>query len=467
MFSKTGCQTLLASATSSMARPTSASAPLTQKKKKSFCTIAHRHHRCTFFTATTFPGVPKGEKRRRYDCATRKRRLHASSVAVAEETTTKVAPASGTKYEKENEIALDAVRIASTICDKVQAQLMRMDEKSITKGDKSLVTLADYAAQAVIAWRIGQDEPDMKFLGEEDADALVNGGEDGKEVLRKIAVLVNEAIHSFYPDAKQLSDDEVAALIDKGKGEGGPEGRHWILDPVDGTLGFVRGDQYAIALALMDEGELVLGAMGCPNMPKTGDVLEFDDAYSYGFSPRTVSKMLAGGSSAKMDWYKGCVFTAVRGNGCWIWPTSPDIKVNPTKVQVSSEFEPQKARFCEPVMKANSSQGFTASVADNLGIESKPLRIYSQVKYGSVARADADVFMKFPKAEYREKVWDHASGVIIVEEAGGVVTDAGGTPLDFSKGRYLELDRGIVAASSALHEKLMQAIQLSWDSAAL
>lgn len=394
-------------------------------------------------------------------------RAFASAIAEDNAATAKEVPAKGTKYEKENEIALDAVRIASTICDKVQAQLMRMDEKSITKGDKSLVTLADYAAQAVIAWRIGQDEPDMKFLGEEDADALVNGGEDGKEVLGKITVLVNEAIRAFYPDAKELSDDDVVALIDKGKGEGGPVGRHWILDPVDGTLGFVRGDQYAIALALMDEGELVLGAMGCPNMPKSGDVLEFNDAYSYGFSPRTVSKMLAGGSSAKTDWYKGCVFTAVRGNGCWMWPTSPGVKVNPMKVHVSSVFDPQKARFCEPVMKANSSQGFTASVADNLGIESKPLRIYSQVKYGSVARADADVFMKFPKAEYREKVWDHAGGVILVEEAGGVVSDAGGAPLDFSKGRYLELDRGIVAASSALHEKLMQAIQLSWDSAAL
>ena len=112
-----------------------------------------------------------------------------------------------------------------------------MDEKSITKGDKSLVTLADYAAQAVIAWRIGQDEPDMKFLGEEDADALVNGGEDGKEVLRKIAVLVNEAIHSFYPDAKQLSDDEVAALIDKGKGEGGPEGDIGFWTPWMGRSG--------------------------------------------------------------------------------------------------------------------------------------------------------------------------------------------------------------------------------------
>ena len=143
------------------------------------------------------------QKQRRSPNATVKKKNNKafiSSVAVAAEDSTQVAneiPAKGTKYERENAIALDAVRIASTICDKVQAQLMRMDEKSITKGDKSLVTLADYAAQAVIAWRIGQDEPDMKFLGEEDADALVNGGEDGKEVLGKITILVNEAIHLF------------------------------------------------------------------------------------------------------------------------------------------------------------------------------------------------------------------------------------------------------------------------------
>ena len=78
-------------------------------------------------------------------------------------------------------------------------------------------------------------------------------------------------------------------------------------------------------------------------------------------------------------------------------PRDPAIKADPLLVAVSKEFDPQAAKFCEPVMKANSSQGFTASVADNLGIESKPLRVYSQVKYGSVARADADVFMKFPK----------------------------------------------------------------------
>jgi 3'(2'), 5'-bisphosphate nucleotidase len=107
-------------------------------------------------------------------------------------------------------------------------------------------------------------------------------------------------------------------------------------------------------------------------------------------------------------------------------------------------------------------------VATNLGIECKPLRIYSQVKYGSVARADADVFMKFPKAGYREKIWDHAAGVILVEEAGGRVSDAGGAPLNFAGGRYIEgLDRGIIAASSALHERLLDAVAKSWSSSQL
>ena len=58
----------------------------------------------------------------------------------------------GGEYSRELDVALDAVRLASTLCQEVQAQLMRMDEQAETKDDRSLVTLADYAAQAVIAW---------------------------------------------------------------------------------------------------------------------------------------------------------------------------------------------------------------------------------------------------------------------------------------------------------------------------
>ena len=47
----------------------------------------------------------------------------------------------------ELDVATDAVRMASTLCQEVQGQLMRQDEQAVTKDDKSLVTLADYAAQ--------------------------------------------------------------------------------------------------------------------------------------------------------------------------------------------------------------------------------------------------------------------------------------------------------------------------------
>lgn len=99
----------------------------------------------------------------------------------------------------------------------------------------------------------------------------------------------------------------------------------------------------------------------------------------------------------------------------------------------------------------------------------QPLRVHSMVKYAAIARGDAEIFMKFAKSGYKEKIWDHAAGVVIVEEAGGVVTDAGGRPLDFSKGTYLEgLDRGIIACSGVtLHEKLIVAVYASWDSSNL
>lgn len=88
------------------------------------------------------------------------------------------------------------------------------------------------------------------------------------------------------------------------------------------------------------------------------------------------------------------------------------------------------------------------------------LRMDSQVKYGLLSRGDAArVFMRFPPATYREKIWDHAAGFVVVEEAGGKVTDAMGDRLDFSKGRYLDTMRmGIIAAPPAVHGALVRAV---------
>jgi 3'(2'), 5'-bisphosphate nucleotidase len=89
------------------------------------------------------------------------------------------------------------------------------------------------------------------------------------------------------------------------------------------------------------------------------------------------------------------------------------------------------------------------------------VRLDSQAKYGVVARGDAAIYLRIPspkQPDYREKIWDHAAGALIVEEAGGRVTDALGADLDFSRGRRLENNRGIVASNGYLHAAVLDAV---------
>ena len=49
---------------------------------------------------------------------------------------------------------------------------------------------------------------------------------------------------------------QVLELVDTGGSEGGPAGRHWVLDPIDGTRGFVGLRQYAICLGMLQDGQV-------------------------------------------------------------------------------------------------------------------------------------------------------------------------------------------------------------------
>ena len=98
-------------------------------------------------------------------------------------------------------------------------------------------------------------------------------------------------------------------------------------------------------------------------------------------------------------------------------------------------------------------------VAELLGVKAPPIRIDSQCKYAVIARGDASIYLRLPtKKDYVEKIWDHAAGSIIVEEAGGIVTDAFGKTLDFSLGRTLSGNKGIVATNGLIHEKVISAV---------
>lgn len=60
----------------------------------------------------------------------------------------------------------------------------------------------------------------------------------------------------------------VICCAELGQSAGGADGRHWVLDPIDGTRGFVGMRQYAVCLGMLQEGEVVLGVLGCPNLPQ-------------------------------------------------------------------------------------------------------------------------------------------------------------------------------------------------------
>ncbi|KAK1310064.1 hypothetical protein QJS10_CPA08g01037 [Acorus calamus] len=336
-------------------------------------------------------------------------------------------------YERELSVAKKAASLASRLCQKVQKALLQSDVQS--KSDKSPVTVADYGTQALISFVLQREIPSDSFslVAEEESGDLRK--EDSKEILKRITELVNDTLSADGTYSLSLSEDDVLAAIDSGKSEGGPHGRHWVLDPIDGTKGFLRGDQYAIALALLDEGKVVLGVLACPNLP---------------------SRPIGEPEKHSLQNSVGCLFSASIGGGSVLQLLDGS---SPTKVHVSTTENPAEASFFESYEAAHSMRDLSSSIAKKLGVQAPPVRIDSQAKYGALARGDGAIYLRFPHQGYREKIWDHAAGYIVVAEAGGVASDASGKPLDFSRGRYLDLDTGIIVTNQKLMPLLLNAVR--------
>ncbi len=321
-------------------------------------------------------------------------------------------------YEAELTAGLEAVRAAARVCRSVQQRLVTAE--TLEKKDKSPVTVADFASQAIVCQRLEAAFGGDPLVGEEGSAELREGGqvELRDAVVREVAGEVEGA-----PGAESVLD-----WIDRGAAEGSTA-RYWTLDPIDGTKGFLRGEQYAVALGLLEDGEVKVGILGCPNLPDG-----------------------QGGT--------GALFAAVRGGGARLYSMWDGGDTGGAAIRVSDITDTKEARFCESVESGHSNQGEAAEIAKQLGITQEPFRIDSQCKYASVARGDASIYLRMPtRADYREKIWDHAGGMIVVEEAGGRVTDVNGNDLDFSHGRTLDENRGIVATCGPVHDRVIDVVR--------
>jgi 3'(2'), 5'-bisphosphate nucleotidase len=152
------------------------------------------------------------------------------------------------------------------------------------------------------------------------------------------------------------------------------------------------------------------------------------------------------------------LFSAVRGGGAFAEPLFE--AGERTRISVSAERDAKRLRVCEPVEAGHSKHDQSAHILAGLGVSTDPVRVDSQAKYAIVARGEAELYWRLPtRADYREKIWDHAGGCLLVQEAGGTVTDVDGKPLDFSRGRELTENRGAVVSHGPFHARVLELIK--------
>jgi len=367
----------------------------------------------------------------------------------------------GGKFQTELNTALAAVHKASFMSRSLQRSLLRgaaaAAAGSVSKNDNSPVTIADFAVQALVLHALSEAFPGDKFIAEEDSELLRAdaGIRDG----------VLAALRAAAPTVPWTADS-LYATVDLGNHDG-PAPRTWVLDPVDGTKGFMRGEHFCIALALLVGGKPTLGVLGCPNL-HLKNVLEptLIDGSTGSNDPRALSFVGAttefptgdGAPHVAHSPAAGSVFFAVAGRGAHARSLAMPLG-GAYEVQVSGCPSPADAAMCESAEAAHGDRGTTQRVFTSLRLRRDFVRLDGQCKHGVVGAGAAEINIRLPPAGYREKIWDHAAGEVFITEAGGTVTDLSGKPLDFAHGRLLDASvTGILSSNGVLHDEFLRSV---------
>ncbi|MGK5093351.1 inositol monophosphatase family protein [Deltaproteobacteria bacterium TL4] len=310
----------------------------------------------------------------------------------------------GVYRQKDLEIALSAVQTASQLLQKMQKTLNSTNIQ--TKQDESPVTAADLCGQVIIRKSLKKEFPEDRVFAEEDSSLLRENLKLRKVVLTSLQTVM------------EISEEEMMTLLED---KGNPQAlRQWYLDPIDGTKGFISGEQYAIALALVKKGEVQMSVLGCPNFNQ--------------LSPLSAE-----------------IFYAIKNFGAYRIETN----AKETLLSVNRTGSLNQLMSCES--KNHSKNSVLPQLLKRLGIEIPPLKLDSQVKYACLASGIASLYLRIQPG-WVENAWDHAAGLLLVTEAGGLVTDTRGQPLVFN-GQTLEGIKGIIVSDGRYHQQILEILQ--------
>lgn len=287
-----------------------------------------------------------------------------------------------------------------------------------TKPDSSPVTVADLSVQLLVALTLADKFPDDVLIAEETAESLLHEG---------TVHAMLEVVTPYVGDRTVPEIIECFKPRDINRGEA-----QWILDPIDGTKGFLRGDQFSTALAYCEMGQVKFGILACPRLGAKGT--EAGD---------------------------GVLGAAYRDKGAWQKERSSS--QDWTQLNVSMQTDVHQARLLRSFEGGHTNEEKLESLVEVLKFSHEPIGIDSQAKYLLLARGDAELVVRFlslTQPQYKEKVWDQAAGSLFVTEAGGKISDLRGEGLDFSQGHTLEKNVGVLATNGRLHFEVLECLQV-------
>lgn len=304
----------------------------------------------------------------------------------------------------------EAVRRAAVLCHEVQQKYLVASDKE----GKEPVTIADYGSQALICEAISRVFPNDGVVAEESGQQFMALVDD--EQRKQIVALISHALE------RSVLEADVVGWLNYNRDM--TAARTWVIDPIDGTKGFLAMRHFAIAVGVLEDGQVTSGVMGCPGYPG------FDGgALMYALDGKTYRQAMNGGAVQQ--------------------------------VFASKTTDQAKVRILESVEKSHASQDRMERVRVLAGLGDATLeRIDSQEKYARIAAGDGELYLRLPRlnSENRHMIWDHAAGAALVYASGGIVTDIDGSPLDFTQGRLMAKNQGMIVSNGAIHAQVLEGV---------
>jgi 3'-phosphoadenosine 5'-phosphosulfate (PAPS) 3'-phosphatase len=269
------------------------------------------------------------------------------------------------------------------------SERLRAEATAWIKEDRTPVTIADLLHQAQVQQMIAANFAGDGLVCEEPRSMQEETAEEAAAVSRDVYGMPMSVELADVPDSGRVC---------------------WMLDPIDGTKGYIGGRHYAIALGYFVDGEPFFGAMAAP--------------HSGGDDGLAISAALA---------------FAVKGMGAWICKDA-----DPENLA----FEPLKT---PPEPGPNIKVAISLAHSGALGARLEAMgnieivKLDSQAKYLAVATGDIDIYMRQSRNDGQPDVtWDHMPGALIATEAGCTVSQFNGEPFDLRPQPIIKFQRGFL-----------------------